>query len=444
MIVVTYSNMTVRIKHVTFVGPNKTPYFQIAVPAAIRHKFNGLTKITKRLTGSGSSVAQEAAELHKHHKRMFTLLSGDVAGNISDKHAQALLLLEKFGNKPGDAHVRMDVPIGMYDQPHLTDIYHAIEMKEANGTATEIEKLARLALQGPLPILMSETVDVYFQNHRKGTNQKFREGTLLDWNKLIKFFPDQPLINLDRTKAREFMDERLSKVKTTSFQREVNTIRAIINVVIREKNLQMNNPFETLIIPNYKHDSINKEPFTIEEHKLVIKESSTKTEQVSVMVLLCALTGARIGEIAGLRIQDLHLDEKVPFIEITEYANRTVKTKQSVRKVPLVPIGVESVKKLIANQTGITLFPRYADGIEVNNTNASAAANKYLKRLGVTKTMHCARHSMRDLLRAADVTSDYAFEIGGWGSQMIGDTYGAGHSMEKKMNALSRALAFVL
>lgn len=444
MIVVTYGNMTVRIKHVIFVGPNKTPYFQIAVPLAIRHKLNGLTKITKKLTGSGSSIAQEAAELHKHHKRMFTLLSGDVAGNISDKHAQALLLLEKFGNKPGDANLRVDVPDGIYDQPHLADISHHLEMREANGTATEIEKLARLALQGPLPILLSETVDVYFQNHRKGTNQKFKEGTLLDWNKLVKFFPDQPLVNLDRAKAREFMNERLAKVKTTSFQREVNTIRAIINVVIREKNLSMNNPFETLIIPDYKHDSVDKEPFTIKEHAAVISSASSKSDQVSVMVLLCALTGARIGEIAGLRIQDLHLDEKVPFIEITEYANRTVKTKQSVRKVPLVPLGVDAVKKLIANQTGKTLFPRYADGTEVNNTNASAAANKYLKRIGVTKTMHCARHSMRDLLRAADVTSDYAFEIGGWGSQMIGDTYGAGHSMEKKMDALSRALSFVL
>ena len=375
---------------------------------------------------------------------MFTLLSGDVAGNISDKHAQALLLLEKFGNKPGDANLRVDVPDGIYDQPHLADISHHLEMREANGTATEIEKLARLALQGPLPILLSETVDVYFQNHRKGTNQKFKEGTLLDWNKLVKFFPDQPLVNLDRAKAREFMNERLAKVKTTSFQREVNTIRAIINVVIREKNLSMNNPFETLIIPDYKHDSVDKEPFTIKEHAAVISSASSKSDQVSVMVLLCALTGARIGEIAGLRIQDLHLDEKVPFIEITEYANRTVKTKQSVRKVPLVPLGVDAVKKLIANQTGKTLFPRYADGTEVNNTNASAAANKYLKRIDITKTMHCARHSMRDLLRAADVTSDYAFEIGGWGSQMIGDTYGAGHSMEKKMDALSRALAFVL
>lgn len=154
MIVVTYGNMTVRIKHVFEVGPNRTPYFQIAVPVAIRKKLNGKTKITKKLTGKDSgSLAQEAADLYKHHKRMFDLLAGDVAGSISDKRAQALLLLEKFGNRPGDGLLRMKVSPsvkegflkGLNKSVNETHSFHKLKTAATLNSIVICRKILKLA-----------------------------------------------------------------------------------------------------------------------------------------------------------------------------------------------------------------------------------------------------------------------------------------------------------
>ena len=444
MIQVFLGNMTIKIQHVVFLGPNKTPHFQIAVPKAVQGKV-GKTKIIKKLTGNQSTVARQASDLYQHHRRMFALLKGDVEGNIADLQAQALLKLEEFGLKPGDGNITAQVPQGFYAYPHLDDIETYFRAKESKDGLSDSDLLAKKALFESLPILLSQAPDIYFDNHPKGTRTKFKENILMDWNKLCLFFPDQPLINIDRAKAKEFMHSRLTKVKTTSVQREINTLRAIINVVKRERNLTFTNPFESLIIPNLKQDTVKKEPLTHEEHRRIIQACTLRSDEIRVMALLCALTGARIGEIAGLRVQDLHLNDETPHIEITTYADRTLKTTNSVRRVPLVQVGVTSIERLIKKgKTGITLFPSYANGEEVNNNNASAAVNKYLKTLGINKTIHSARHALRDLLRAADVPIDYAFEIGGWGSQSIGDKYGVGYSMRQKMDAMERALSPVL
>ena len=444
MIQVFLGNMTIKIQHVVFLGPNKTPHFQMAVPKAVQGQV-GKTKIIKKLTGNHSTVARQASDLYQHHRKMFAVLKGDVEGNIAHTQARALLKLQEFGLKPGDGNIKANVPDGMYAYPHLDDIEHYFQAKASKDCLSDSDLLAKKALFAGLPILLSQAPDIYFDNHPKGTNTKFKVSTLMDWNKLLLFFSDQPLINIDRVKAREFMHSRLKKVKTTTVQREINTLRAIINLVKRESNLSFTNPFESLIIPNFKKDTVKKEPLTHEEHRSIIQACAIRTDEIRVMALLCALTGARIGEIAGLRIQDLHLKDETPHIEISTYAGRTLKTANSVRRVPLVQVGVTSIERLMKNgQTGLTLFPSYANGEDVNNNNASAAVNKYLKTLSINKTIHSARHAMRDLLRAADIPFDYAFEIGGWGSQSIGDKYGDGYSMRKKMDAIAKALSPLL
>jgi integrase len=305
--------------------------------------------------------------------------------------------------------------------------------------------LAKKALLGKLPLLLSQAPEIYFEAHRRGGEIEFRQKTQMDWDKLLAIYPDQPLANLDRIKAKEYISERLKKgIKTTSVQRELNTLKAIFNVVNRERNLNLANPFDSLPIPKFKEDITKRIRLSIEEHKTIIQACTELSDEIRVMVLICSLTGARISEIAGLRIQDLNLDDKTPYIEITEYASRRLKNKNSNRKVPLVNLGVQAIKKILKNTENSVLFPRYANGISVKSDNASAIAAKYIRSLGINKTIHCARHAMRDLLREANVPSDYAYEIGGWGSQRIGDMYGEGHTMEQKMKAILKALKPVL
>ena len=50
--------------------------------------------------------------------------------------------------------------------------------------------------------------------------------------------------------------------------------------------------------------------------------------------------------------------------------------------------------------------------------------------------MHSFRHSMRDRLRYANVSSEVIDEICGWASQNIGTNYGEGYSLNQKYKLL--------
>ena len=54
------------------------------------------------------------------------------------------------------------------------------------------------------------------------------------------------------------------------------------------------------------------------------------------LVALISDTGMRLAEAAGLHTDDLHLDDAVPYVEIRPHPWRSLKTKGSQRRVPLV------------------------------------------------------------------------------------------------------------
>jgi integrase len=152
-------------------------------------------------------------------------------------------------------------------------------------------------------------------------------------------------------------------------------------------------------------------------------------------------TGARIGEIVGLRKQDYSFVQKIPCIKITPYEKRTLKTSNSTRIVPLIPEAQEIIVRAInQSQTG-ALFPRYNNLIDKPKADsASTYASKWLKEITQTdKTTHTFRHTLRDMFRNADVTKDLQDEIHGGAKQNIADTYGEGSSVKRKLTALKKA-----
>ena len=419
--------------------------YQRAIPRDLRHRFRGLTKITVKLEGTSSSIALEAARLAAHHDRLFKMLRGKGAEDLGAQQLDAYLLLEHFDLQPGAGQAYVKDHQGQDAQPHLEFIEDYLKGKEENGTLTPSDRLARKALQAPLPLLLSQAPEVYFSEHRRGTEAAFKQGVLLNWRKLIEITGDIPITGLTRDLAKRYITERAGVVKTASVKREINSLRAVLTTVIREGGLQMNNPFVALTIPGEGKDSVRRLRFTDEELRTVIRSSLAVGDEIRVLALLCCLTGARIGEVTGLRRQDLFLDGAYPYLQIAEYGRRTVKNKNSARRVPVVAIGVRAMKTLLQSTKSEQLFPRYCDGVTANADNASAAVNKYIRALGIkARTAHCARHAMRDLLRHANVTIDVMNEIGGWGSQSIADRYGEGHDLKTKTEAITRALAPVL
>jgi integrase len=441
LIIISTPHVVLKTKH--FLLNHGQPYYQRAIPKHLVKYFNGQKKISRKLIGSETSMTLEIAKMAARDTQTFLSLSGG-AGEQAELEAKALALLGRYGLKPLDGLSKVQTPYG-FDTPHLTDIEEYFEYRGSRNELSDADLLAQRLLREPLPLTLSRVMEIYFANHPKGTNERFQRNATMHWCHVERILGDIPLAEITRDMARNFVKARLEEgVKTASVRRELNTIQAALKVVIREKSLKLENHFEGLAIPGQGRDSKKREPFSHDEHSALIKRCLQSSDDVRVLTLLCAITGARISEIAGLRVSDVDLSAEVPHISIADYGNRTLKTPNSRRLVPLVHQGAEAVSSYLKTVTGVYLFPRYANDQGVNSNAASATVNKFIRTLAPEKTSHCLRHTMMDLCRAANVPDSVALEIGGWSGQSIGHSYGHGYSMIQKREALTRALSPVL
>ena len=111
-------------------------------------------------------------------------------------------------------------------------------------------------------------------------------------------------------------------------------------------------------------------------------------------------TGMRLSEAAGLHIEDLRLDEDIPYVDIKPHPWRSLKTKGSQRQVPLVGASLWAAQRIKANPSTCLAFPKYTDNTRCNANSASNALNKWLHaNFRKDIVIHGFRHAMRDRLR---------------------------------------------
>ena len=133
------------------------------------------------------------------------------------------------------------------------------------------------------------------------------------------------------------------------------------------------------------------------------------------LIALISDTGMRLAEAAGLHINDLQLDEDIPYVDIKPHPWRSLKTKGSQRQVPLVGASLWAAQRIKANASSCFAFPRYTDNSRCNANSASSALNKWLHaNFRKDIVIHGFRHAMRDLLRAIGCPSEMIDQIGGW------------------------------
>jgi integrase len=258
----------------------------------------------------------------------------------------------------------------------------------------------------------------------------------------MSFTGDKAAESITRDIAREYKNQRESLgLKTASVKKDLAIVKAIFNKCILEIPLKMSNPFEKLNISGLEKDAEKRIPFSNDELRLIYKQCITEDDDIRRIIVCTLATGARLGEIVGLRRKDVYLDAEVPYIEIAEYGKKTVKTRNSNRLIPLLPQAIKALKKQLSVTTHEMLFSRYNDGFSKPNADAaSAAINKWLRTvLKLHKTTHSLRHSAEDLLRHAGITEDIREELTGRGKQTMSDRYGWGHTMKTKKIALTKA-----
>lgn len=201
-------------------------------------------------------------------------------------------------------------------------------------------------------------------------------------------------------------------------------------------------------------------PFTIAELTLLFnspvfvegeRPSGGGGEAAKWLPLIALFTGARLEEIAQLRVDDIKTEDGVKYFFIgADPETQPVKNEQSRRKTPIHPelikLGLLDYGAEMEKAGQDRLFPKVTSKDEKSSTAWSKWFGRYKKKCGITgkgKVFHSFRHSAKRALREAKVEKALRDALMGHGFSDDAEEYGVdeeglGVSLPTLFEALSK------
>lgn len=262
----------------------------------------------------------------------------------------------------------------------------------------------------------------------------------------------RPLDKLKREDARKVRDHMLQSPKKgggvlspASVRRELKSLSAVINFGLKEFDLGgAVNPFDSLPVAGSggsasMPDADKRDPLPA---PVVAGVTARLVGELGLIWRILAGTGCRVGEVTGLRREDVFLSGPIPYIRVTWHEGRRLKTKASIRPVPLIGDAlIAAAEALSVAPEAAALFPRYLRPRGADA--ASAALMKHVRKVtsNPKHVVHSLRHGMKDALRLAGVGKTVEDLVLGHASPSIGETYGGeGVRLQVAHRALVKAL----
>ncbi|MDC3199953.1 tyrosine-type recombinase/integrase [Porticoccaceae bacterium] len=290
---------------------------------------------------------------------------------------------------------------------------------------------------------IEESLEVYFAVKGVGRPKLFFTTAKRYIGYLIECLGNRSIdqyTSKDATVLREWLIKK--GLSNSSLQRVFSGIKAVINFVTLEQGLECQNAFAKVYLP-CNTDAKKRHAISPSNMAKIKAECLSLDDDIRWLVAIIFDSGMRLSEAAGLMIDDLKLEEDIPYIDLTPHPHRRLKTASSERKIPLVGLSLWAAKRLKLDSTGLYCFPRYTNPERCNSNSASAAINKWIKTVGGSNdVIHGLRHSFRDRLRAVEAPTDMIDQLGGWSLKSVGQGYGDGYDLEllvKYLNKLSNA-----
>jgi integrase len=98
------------------------------------------------------------------------------------------------------------------------------------------------------------------------------------------------------------------------------------NLAIAEHGLDMRNPFASIFMPEVIVRSVS--PYLLTQSVRYSNPVIVHDDDMRWLIALISDTGMRLAEAAGLHIDDLHLDEEVPYVDIKPHPWRSLKDQR--------------------------------------------------------------------------------------------------------------------
>lgn len=279
----------------------------------------------------------------------------------------------------------------------------------------------------PSPTII-EAKELYLRLKGVGRPKTFHRGADRAVEYLIAASGNKALLAYTKADATAFRDALYArKLSTSSVERVMTTVKAIMAFVMSEQGIAAANPFAGVYL-NRLEKVEDRKPIPLSYIRNVQAKCREIDDDIRWLVALISDTGMRLGEAAGLSVSDFNLDGEFPHIVIQMHPWRSLKTTASGRSVPLVGQALWAAKRITVSTGSHFAFPRYNRLDRTNANSASAALNKWLgDHVPEGCVVHSFRHSFRDRLRAIQCPSDIVDQLGGWTTAGEGQSYGNGY-----------------
>jgi integrase len=150
---------------------------------------------------------------------------------------------------------------------------------------------------------------------------------------LLDRFGDRNISEISLIDVQDFANERLAEVKPMTAQRDISTLRAILNKMHREGRLASVPPFPRLKKPKGRCRWLNVE----EEQRLL----AAAAKHLKPLIAFAIDTGGRRGELLGLDWRNVDLARgTVTFVDTKNGEDRSVRLTDRAKRV-LVDLGLQ-------------------------------------------------------------------------------------------------------
>jgi integrase len=258
------------------------------------------------------------------------------------------------------------------------------------GTPAEAIDLSELPPQAPTtPVCSDDLLDL--GRRLKQPSQQ----TLLAWEQSLRrltvFLGHDRLDLVERGDAQKFRDKMLEDLKVSTVKTRLNFLSGLFQLGV-EEDLLSSNPFTGVgkrLRPEAKatHD-LDLEQVRVTDRLALEKLSG---DQVQLYQIL-RFTGMRLAEAAGLRAEDINLEQGL--INVSPNELRPLKTRDSQRVVPIHP---SLDLSFMAGRSG-HLFPSLYN----EKTKRWGSGLVWSRLIGCNP--HQLRHNVVSMLRAAGIS----------------------------------------
>ena len=132
----------------------------------------------------------------------------------------------------------------------------------------------------------------------------------------------------------------------STIKRVFGSVRTIINLVMREHEIEGSNAFSGTFMPD-RGDASTRRPIPTDKLRVIQQRCQTTDDEPRWLMALISDTGMRLSEAAGLGREDIVLDADIPHVVIRPHPCRRLKTKGSERRLLLVGASLWAAERAV-------------------------------------------------------------------------------------------------